>query len=191
MANRTCKLEGCGAPHSARGYCNNHWYRWRHGLDMNGRMKVRRTAADVLFRDEQGRKQCVRCLAWFAESQFSGYTRSPDGLYSYCVGCVAIKNRMHRLKAQYGLTETAFVALLAAQNGGCAICGTEIGMMTCHVDHDHACCEHHRNTCGNCVRGLLCPGCNFGIAAFRDSTDRLRAAIHYLDSRQLTLPVAI
>lgn len=32
MGNRTCGVEGCGRPHSARGYCTKHYEHWRvHG----------------------------------------------------------------------------------------------------------------------------------------------------------------
>jgi hypothetical protein len=76
--------------------------------------------------------------------------------------------------------------MLAAQGGGCAICGaTEPGGRgTFHVDHDHGCCAGtNRKTCGSCVRGLLCNGCNIGLGAFADDTTRLAAAIAYLQGQ--------
>ncbi len=29
MANRTCSVEGCGAPYECKGFCNRHYKRWR------------------------------------------------------------------------------------------------------------------------------------------------------------------
>lgn len=42
MANRrsarTCSVEGCGRPHTARGWCKSHYYRWqRNGDPLGGR----------------------------------------------------------------------------------------------------------------------------------------------------------
>jgi hypothetical protein len=64
----------------------------------------------------------------------------------------------------------------------CEICGrTESGVRGFHVDHDHECCGPNSG-CDNCVRGLLCAGCNQGLGIFRDSTKNLQAAIAYLDA---------
>ncbi len=85
--------------------------------------------------------------------------------------------RMNGLKVRYGLTEKQFAALLATQGGKCKICRKVATKW--NVDHDHACCAG-RNTCGNCIRGILCSGCNSGLGYFGDSVDVLRSAISYL-----------
>lgn len=60
-----------------------------------------------------------------------------------------------RLKSRYGITLEDYEALLAKQNGVCAICeqpcktGERLS-----VDHNHA---------TGVVRGLLCRGCNFRL----------------------------
>jgi hypothetical protein len=41
-----------------------------------------------------------------------------------------------------------------------------------HVDHDHSCCPALSTSCGKCVRGLLCFGCNTlvgRVEEFRES----------------------
>jgi len=53
---------------------------------------------------------------------------------------------------------------------------------TWHIDHDRTCCPGVRS-CGSCVRGLLCEGCNKGLGHFRDSPARLAGAAEYLKAR--------
>jgi hypothetical protein len=68
--------------------------------------------------------------------------------------------------------------MLVRQGGGCAICRRDNGKRLLAVDHDHACCPGER-TCGKCVRGLLCDGCNHGLGKFRDDPELLRRAAEY------------
>lgn len=88
---------------------------------------------------------------------------------------------------RYGLSEENFEAMLSAQGGHCAICGTDTphGRGAWHVDHDHL---------SKKVRGLLCTGCNLGIGHLQDDVGILRAAISYLErsaTRLLTNPVNV
>ncbi len=77
----------------------------------------------------------------------------------------------------YGLTLKAYMAMVEAQNGECASCGDESDLL--RVDHDHSCCPGIQ-TCGQCVRALLCPLCNQGMGQFKDDPNRLLAAAAYL-----------
>lgn len=89
--------------------------------------------------------------------------------------------RRWTLREEYGLTSTQFDALLASQGGGCAVCKTPDpgGRGTWHIDHDHTCCPGKRS-CGACIRGILCSGCNIGLGHFGDDADRLMQAAAYL-----------
>lgn len=78
---------------------------------------------------------------------------------------------------RYGLTPASYNEMLAAQGGGCAVCGTpDVGgrwdSTAFHVDHDHA---------TGVVRGLLCLGCNRGLGYFNDNPEKLRLAALYLE----------
>ncbi len=74
-----------------------------------------------------------------------------------CVG-IELRARKHRrsLVDVYRLFEY--------QNFRCAICPIEHEHESgLHLDHDHACCRAKGESCGKCIRGLLCFGCNGGV----------------------------
>ncbi|GAA4462571.1 endonuclease VII domain-containing protein [Phytohabitans houttuyneae] len=78
------------------------------------------------------------------------------------------EERVRRLWRLYRLTLSRYDEILAEQGGGCGICGTLTA--SCDgkafaVDHDHRCCPERQRSCGECVRGLLCGGCN-GLLGF-------------------------
>ena len=79
-----------------------------------------------------------------------------------------VSDRKSHLKRKYGLTLEDFDALLASQDGGCAICGK---LDVDHVDHDH-----HTGR----VRRILCFRCNVAIGQMDDEPERLLAAASYL-----------
>ena len=88
------------------------------------------------------------------------------------------KRKVSFLKS--GVSESRYLELLNLQGGGCAICGeTPREGRRLAVDHDHLCCDGP--SCGRCVRGLLCDGCNVTLGRVKDSRERLLAMIRYLD----------
>lgn len=91
--------------------------------------------------------------------------------------------RANRIHSTYGVSPEAYERMLEAQLSRCAICHVPFGELDiCDVvvDHDHSCCAGKRS-CGQCVRGLLCRECNFGIGKLKDSPATLRAAADYLE----------
>lgn len=84
------------------------------------------------------------------------------------------EKRRRRFKQEYGITPEQYDAMLAEQDGGCAICDRRIGDgagRRLYVDHCHD---------TGIVRGLLCSTCNSGIGQFRNNRDLLARAIEYL-----------
>lgn len=65
--------------------------------------------------------------------------------------------RAQSVRRIYKLSWDKYEEMLAAQGGRCAICQRKSKKF--HVDHDHACCPG-KESCGKCVRGLLCSMCN-------------------------------
>jgi hypothetical protein len=62
-----------------------------------------------------------------------------------------------RTVSQYGLAPDEYDTLMAVQDGKCAICRGERPYRL-PIDHDHSCCRG-KQSCGKCVRGLLCKRC--------------------------------
>lgn len=97
-----------------------------------------------------------------------------------CGPCLKRRQKLLALAMQWGITLERYEALLATQEGRCAICRSQnSGKRGWCVDHDHACCDRN-GSCGGCVRGLLCGRCNALLGHAQDNPETLAAAIAYL-----------
>ncbi len=127
-------------------------------------------------------KFCNQCSTLKSVDEF--YRRGPQGLLSECKSCNHNRCRTgqkYKSLRQHGVTVDWYIATLTEQGGGCAICGKteeENGKLLA-VDHDHACCPG-KFSCGECVRGLLCHGCNVAIGHLQDSPRLLVNAMSYI-----------
>ncbi len=104
------------------------------------------------------------------------YLNTPKtGLSSYCKPCHKEHTYFRTLARRFSLSREQYDALLAKQGGRCPICeckfSSSIKIKIPSVDHCHKTGR---------VRGLLCRLCNAGIGSLKDSSDRLRRAIQYL-----------
>lgn len=100
-----------------------------------------------------------------------------------CPGCRkdprsnAVERERSRTLRKYGLSVADWDAMLARQDGRCAICRTDRpggrGEQW-HIDHCHETGD---------VRGLLCHNCNVGLGNFGDDPGRLLAAMAYLGAQ--------
>lgn len=61
---------------------------------------------------------------------------------------------------------------------GCEVCGEKDQKVLC-VDHDHSCCPG-KNSCGNCIRGILCHSCNLAEGNLRSSLDLAEKMVSYI-----------
>jgi hypothetical protein len=89
------------------------------------------------------------------------------------------KVRESHLKRRFHITTEQYEEM--AKNG-CEICGKkELPHKQLHVDHDHKCCDvprypdgstKYHNTCGQCIRGVLCDKCNGNVGLYEK--DKMR-----------------
>lgn len=136
-------------------------------------------------------KKCSKCGIEKPLSYFYKDAIRKDGLRGPCKTCDIEKSRKYReefpekakaqvrsskLKTKYSIDLETFNDMLKSQNNKCAICNTEFwdARYTC-VDHNH--------TTGK-VRAILCHNCNTGIGHFKESIQRLRAAIEYISHHE-------
>jgi hypothetical protein len=129
------------------------------------------TQAGYLAHYYEGEPACDSCLAGSAADQAQRRIDEPD---------LTLRGN---LWANYRLSLERYMEILAEQGGKCAICPldapSDYRTSRFHVDHGHACCPG-KKSCGKCVRGLLCHGCNTALGNFKDSPDNLLSAVAYL-----------
>jgi hypothetical protein len=120
---------------------------------------ARKAYADPVYREKK--------LAW----DRAYYARNKDEITARqrCRYAEDPQVREKRRARVYGLSDDAYNAILARQNGGCGTC-KRTDVVLC-VDHDHETGK---------VRGLLCQKCNKGLGLFNDDPDITEAATAYL-----------
>ena len=175
----------------ARGWCSRHYSRWQRHGSPHVTTRTPPAAPDATT------KKCPRCCEI---KDLDNFGRRPSGRpKGYCKKCEAAYQRQHAatetgreqhrtarskwnennyeyfLQYRYGITGEDYDRMLTEQDGKCAICGTTepgCGNSRWAVDHCHDSLD---------VRGLLCMNCNTGLGYFKDSTERLRSAVAYLE----------
>lgn len=141
------------------------------------REKVRARQTELRVADPEHVRAIARASEAKNRERKNAYNRER---YSSKRNEILAKNKARHRYKRYGLTAELFDALLANQGGGCAICGETAEKW--HIDHDHTCCATIF-TCGTCIRGILCRGCNIGLGNFRDDAELVERAASYLRAR--------
>lgn len=186
-----CYALECDRPApGSTGLCSAHYQRLKRGRPLDGTIMDRRLP-------EWPECSFVGCNQ-IAESKIASVPLCPShanqkrrgqtvrelrkiGVYKICQvpGCERkhfarglCNNHSVRMNT-YSLTPERLIEIVTAP---CSICGSSEAIS---VDHDHSCCPGE-TSCGKCVRGGLCSGCNLGLGAFRDDPARLLSAISYL-----------
>lgn len=177
-----CGFDSCDKTNTARGFCDGHREHLRKGQPLRP-LGMRRASGASSVRDERGRKQCRDCLEWLSIEHFANHPSKGDGYKGSCREC----RRINGLARKYNLSQDRYEQMLVEQGNSCAVCQVSFSRKVIPaVDHDHSCCPRKRNTsnsCGRCVRGLLCRGCNTALGNLGDDVDRLLRAAIYLAGR--------
>ena len=136
-------------------------------------------------------KTCSRCKESKPLSDFYSDKAKLDGKRNFCSACDREKSKNYReqfpekaklqvrsskLKTKYGIDLDKFNAMVAEQNGKCAICDFLFW------DPKYTCVDHCHKT--GKVRAILCGPCNTGLGLFKESTQTLEKAIDYLKTHE-------
>lgn len=124
-----------------------------------------------------GRRWCSGC-SQYRLLKFFG--KDASRYYSRCKPCHRKQLRASGVARKYSLSAADYAAIKSVQGGRCAICQIATGASKAlAVDHDHKCCPSGQS-CGKCVRGLLCSTCNQMLGFSRDNPALFERAIEYL-----------
>lgn len=188
-----CRFENCDRLANGRDQlCGRDRERERKGIYTEDQLTKRPGGAPAQ-RDEFGRKQCNTCNLWLPESEYYAHPHACDGLRYCCKSCFKEIHKRDPDKDRlrnYGLTAEDVAEILRQLDGKCPICNIDISDRFV-VDHDNKCCprEAGRDTCGKCVRGLICGRCNSGLGMFLDNPQAIRNAADYLEATMLTMKI--
>ncbi|WP_213008818.1 endonuclease domain-containing protein [Paractinoplanes toevensis] len=172
-----CILDFCESGRLHGDFCGAHYAQKRRGEVLR---PVRGSKAYHQAKlNDKDEKQCTRCGYWLPLTDF--YVRKDGSKVvlgrSHCNRC----NILRRM----GMTAKDYDERLTQQGGGCAICSKvengSKGRIWLAVDHDHGCCSGS-GSCGSCVRGLVCDGCNVMLGRAMDRADILRKGAEYLEA---------
>lgn len=90
-----------------------------------------------------------------------------------------------QIRKLYKLNREQYEAKIGSQARQCAICGVKLDKPC--IDHDHSCCPG-RESCGKCVRDVLCNNCNTAVAMVGDSLATAEAIVAYLKKWRCNAP---
>lgn len=130
--------------------------------------------------------RCKECCAWNARAMRRQREKNPQKFKDYNRAWYLShpeETRRDKVLRRYNITPKEYASILESQNGQCGIClKTPENGISLHVDHDHSCCRGQQS-CGKCIRGLLCAKCNNAIALLGDDAEGVNRAMKYLSGR--------
>ncbi|MGV0076630.1 endonuclease VII domain-containing protein [Mycobacterium colombiense] len=134
-------------------------------------------ASHVRLRPPKGfdpERECLHCgITFVVQHALHRYCSR------FCRGAAArdkVPQRWRHAKSRYGLSQADVEAKLTAQEGCCAICGTELA--GAGLDRDAPQLDHCHET--GSPRGILCRLCNTALGNLRDDPELVEKALDYL-----------
>ncbi|THA87185.1 hypothetical protein E6R61_30850 [Streptomyces sp. LRa12] len=196
---KMCRGPLCDRPGTRRGPCAAHYLQLRRGIEL--KPVIRKTVAQYctfpectllvesgtvckphslqMHRDralKPLRKNSVGSVSDACEViAITGH--APQGLLCKCTACDREYRKRLHIKTRYRLSWEEYTSLFRFQADCCAICKSldPRGKDVWHVDHDHECCPESSQSCGGCVRGILCSPCNsYGVAWYESLPVEMR-----------------
>lgn len=126
-------------------------------------------------------KYCPRCGETKSRKTDFRQVPGPKKTHSYCTPCLREyqreRARKYNYKAKYGISIDDYNALLAEQDGRCAICQTDDPGEGPNRRKNFSVDHHHES---GQVRGLLCNRCNRMIGLAQDDPLVLQTAAGYV-----------
>lgn len=135
----------------------------------SNRGEIKHVGAFYRYRDGKLNSHCKACHARMQRAWIDRNREKVNANARAWKRANPEKVRAKHIRYLYGIELAEVEALLLAQGGACALCGASEpgGRGAWHVDHDHACCPSNGTpSCGRCVRGLLCHGCNVSLGHY-------------------------
>lgn len=132
-------------------------------------------------------KVCSACKEALCPCQFNKDKKTPDGLTYKCRECHRTYHRdwrkkndanTHSTASRYSMSPDELRAMRRSKENKCDACGRTVEKL--NIDHDHSCCNR-KGSCGKCIRGMLCTGCNTALGAIEDEIWRLDLLKVYLE----------
>jgi len=198
MERGICKIEGCGKPHKAAGYCPGHYARWRRGATPDSPLQARGVARGTACSVEGCTSDVVArglCKVHYQRTLRHGHVKATRKAapqkrcavpgctdWHYAGGwCSRHYQRDAKMKRDHGVGIARYLEIWAQQDGRCALCGkAESGVLDHRrgteqdmpLDHDHRTGR---------IRAILCHNCNRGIGLLCDDPALLRQAAAYVE----------
>lgn len=179
----TCAADRCERSAVTGGFCNTHY---THSLHKTPK---RVCTVSGCGRPHDARGYCKTHWAQWKKGQTPGEVRQ-WGVYNQegevrCALPNCAKVAISRdlcpnhvsTSNNFSLSTEQLVALFS--DAKCAVCSETRRLC---IDHDHACCPGDKS-CGACVRGVLCTWCNSTLGHAKDSIERLKGLVEYLETR--------
>lgn len=187
-----CHVDGCGRPIYVSGVCRSHHRDRMAGSAPREIQERLKPASRTCSFPDCGRPHLAKGLCASHRHQMrigidlrpirasgvggDAVCRAPE-----CEGETVAQSslcRVHRGQARsFSVSDERLLEMLTQPR--CEICGDELTKR--HIDHDHDCCPGS-GSCGNCIRGVLCPPCNLMLGQARDNVAVLAGAIEYLSA---------
>lgn len=123
---------------------------------------------------------CKKCQTKKDQKDYPVHkTRAGNSYHrSTCRDCFNAGTLASQIKYRYGITVEQRDEMFSK---GCEVCGS---MDRLNIDHDHECCAG-QNTCGDCIRGVLCYRHNRGEGFFQNWEEFYNMEIYLLKNQNV------